>query len=120
MVWAMSNKSQLEEILAYNIKCVRLPEPVRQYRLPELPDRKFTFDFAWIPERLLVEVQGGTWVANTGHTSGAGLERDCEKMVLGVLNGYRVMFVTGKQVKDGRALQWIERALKVVLDDSLV
>ena len=115
----MSNKSQLEEILAYNIKCVRLPEPVRQYRLPET-ERKYTWDFAWPVERLLVDVQGGTWVANTGHTSGPGLERDCEKMVLGVLNGYRVMFVTGKQVKDGRALQWIERALKVVLDDSLV
>ena len=110
----MSNKSQLEEILAYNIRCVRLPEPVRQYRLPETMPRKYVWDFAWMPERLLVDVQGGTWVSNTGHTSGPGLERDCEKMVLGVLNGYRVMFVTGKQVKSGVALQWIERALKVV------
>ena len=110
----MSNKSQLEELLAYNIKCVRLPEPVRQYRLPELPDRKFTFDFAWPVERLLVEVNGGIWVSNTGHSSGTGIERDTEKCNLAVLNGYRVLSVTGNQEKDGRALMWIERALRVV------
>jgi uncharacterized membrane protein len=98
-------QSALESQLAYMIKCVGLPEPVTQYRLPELPDRKFAWDFAWPVERLLVDVQGGTWVANSGHTSGTGLERDCEKMVLGTLNGYRVMFVTGLQVKDGRAVQ---------------
>ena len=106
--------SALESQLAYMIRCVGLPEPKTQYRLPELPERKFAWDFAWPVERLLVDVQGGTWVSNSGHTSGAGLERDCEKMVLATLAGYRVMFVTGMQVKDGRAVQWIERSLKVV------
>lgn len=106
-------KSHLEAQLAYMIRCIGLPDPVTQYRLPET-DRKYAWDFAWPCERLLVDVQGGTWVANSGHTSGTGLERDCEKMVLATLAGYRVMFVTGLQVKDGRAVQWIERALKVV------
>jgi hypothetical protein len=105
-------QSALESQLAYMIHCAGLPEPKTQYRLPELPDRKFAWDLAWPCERLLVDVQGGTWVANSGHTSGKGLERDCEKMVLGTLCGYRVMFVTGLQVKDGRAVQWIEQALK--------
>ena len=106
--------SALESQLAYMIKAYGLPEPKTQYRLPELPERKFAWDFCWPCERLLVDVQGGTWVANSGHTSGTGLERDCEKMVLATLAGYRVMFVTGMQIKDGRAVQWIERALKVV------
>jgi len=106
--------SALESQLAYMIRCVGLPEPKTQYRLPEIPDRRFAFDFAWLAERLLVEVNGSTWVANSGHTSGTGIERDCEKAALAVVNGWRVLTVTGLQVKDGRAVQWIERALKVV------
>lgn len=106
--------SQLEAQLGYMIKAYGLPEPITQYRLPELPGRKLAWDFCWPCERLLVEVNGSTWVSNTGHTSGKGIERDTEKNNLAVLNGYRVLSVTGMQVKDGRAVQWIEQALKQV------
>ncbi len=106
-------QSQLEAQLAFQVKACGLPEPMTQYRLPELPDRRFAFDFAWPVQRLLVEVNGSTWIANSGHTSGKGIERDCEKLCLAVVNGWKVMMVTGLQVKDGRAVQWIERALNV-------
>lgn len=106
--------SQLEAQLGYMIKACGLPDPETQYRLPEIPERRFAFDFAWIEQRLLVEVNGSTWVANSGHTSGTGIERDCEKAALAVVNGWRVLTVTGLQVKDGRAVQWIEQALKQV------
>jgi very-short-patch-repair endonuclease len=105
------SQSQLEAQLALMVRCVGLPEPVQQYRLPELPDRHYRFDFAWVKERLLVEVNGSTWVSNTGHTSGRGIERDTEKANLAVLAGYRLLTVTGTQVKDGRAIGWIEQAL---------
>ena len=104
------SKSKLEETLGFQIRCTGLPEPVTQYVVPET-HRQHIWDFAFLDERLLVDVQGGTWVANSGHTSGTGIERDCEKMVLATLAGYRVMFVTGFQVKDGRAVGWIERAI---------
>lgn len=107
------SQSQLEAQLAYMLKAVGLPDPAREYRLPEVPERKFAFDFAWVNERLLVEVNGSTWVANSGHTSGSGIERDTAKCNLAVLVGYRVLVVTGLQIKDGRAVEWIERALKV-------
>ena len=107
------SKSKLEEQLAHMIRCVGLPEPVPQYRLPETPDRRYAWDFCFVKERLLVDVQGGTWMPKGGHNTGKGIEDDCEKMVLGVLSGYRVMFVTALQVKDGRAVEWIERALQV-------
>lgn len=109
----MMTKSALESQLAYMIRCVGLPEPVIQYRLPETPKRRYMWDFCWPCERLLVDVQGGTWMPKSGHNTGGAIERDCEKMALGTLNGYRVMFVTGLQVKDGRAVQWIERALRI-------
>lgn len=106
------SQSQLEAQLTFMIKAYGLPEPVREYRLPELPEREHRFDFVWLSQRLLVEVNGATWVANSGHTSGKGIERDTEKCCLAVLAGYRVLVVTGLQVKDGRAVQWIEKALK--------
>ena len=105
------SQSQLEAQLEFMIKAVGLPEPVTQYRLPETADRRYAWDFAFVKERLLVDVQGGTWMPKGGHNTGGAIERDCEKMVLGTLNGYRVMFVTALQVKDGRAVQWIEQAL---------
>ena len=105
------SQSQLEAQLDWMIKGYGLPEPIKQYRLPELPERKFAWDFAWPEHRLLLDVQGGTWMPKGGHNTGGAIERDCEKMVLGTLNGYRVMFVTALQVKDGRAVQWIEQAL---------
>ena len=103
--------SQLEATLAMQIRALELPEPMREYRLPELTEQ-YRFDFAWPSQRLLVEVNGATWIANSGHTSGKGIERDTEKSCLAVLAGYRVLVVTRMQVKDGRAVQWIERALK--------
>jgi very-short-patch-repair endonuclease len=104
-------KSELESILALQMRMLKLPEPEREYRMPEYPDRKWAFDFAWPDKRLLVEVNGSTWVANTGHTSGTGIERDTEKHNAAVLAGYRVLVVTGTQIGDGRALEWIENCL---------
>lgn len=104
--------SQLEEQFALQISAYELPEPVRQYRLPELPERKWLFDFAFVPERLLVEINGATWVSNSGHTSGKGIERDTEKLCTAVTFGYRVLMVTGMQVKDGRAIAWVHSILK--------
>lgn len=106
-------QSHLEEMLVWQVKAAQLPEPVQQFRLPEIPDRKFAFDLAWPGQRLLCEVQGGTWLAKAGHNSGNGIERDTEKAALAVLHGWRLLQVTALQIKDGRALVWLSRLLGV-------
>ena len=100
--------SDLEEILAHQIKLKGLPVPNREY--PAIPGRRFRFDFAWPIERLLVEVQGGTW-APGGHSTGTGIARDCEKRNLAVLLGWRCLDVTTEQIRQGKAIRWIEEAL---------
>jgi very-short-patch-repair endonuclease len=93
--------SLLEETLAFQIKAVELPEPVRQFRFR--PSRKWMADFAWPTDAILVEVDGGTW--NKGHhITGQGFEDDCEKINAATLDGYRVYRFTGKMVTDGRAI----------------
>ena len=77
--------------------------------LSPIPGRKFRFDFAC--KNLLIEVQGGIWTKG-GHSSGTGISRDCEKLNLAVLNGWRVFHVTGEQIRSGQALKWIQNALQ--------
>ena len=72
-------------------------------------DRDFRFDFAWPDDKLAVEVDGGTFSGGR-HTRGAGYAADAEKLNEAVLRGWKVLRVTSKQVEDGSALEWIERA----------
>jgi len=69
--------------------------------------RKWRFDFAWPGELLALEVEGGTWIAGR-HARGAGIEGDCEKYGWALVMGWRVLRVTGKQVKSGQAIEWLE------------
>ncbi len=105
---AGSGVSSLEDTLAFHIRAAGLPEPEREYFA--IPRRKFRWDFAWVEERLLVEVQGGTWV-NGGHSRGSGVSRDCEKLNLATLHGWRSINVTTDQIRQGKALKWIRLAL---------
>jgi hypothetical protein len=83
--------------------------PERQAAL--VPGRRFRHDFYWPSARLAVEVNGGTWIPGTAHSSGAGIERDYEKAALTALNGVWTLFVSGRQVRSGEALAWIEALL---------
>lgn len=92
-------------------------------RLADAGLRDWRFDFAWPAERLAVEVEGGvghavvrsaTGKQITGHHVHAqGYEDDCEKYAIALLFGWRVLRVTPKQIKSGRALHWALVALGV-------
>ena len=101
--------SQLEAELALQIRALGLPEPIREYQA--IKGRKFRFDFAWLEQRLLVEVNGGTYTKGA-HSTGRGIARDYEKANLAVLQGWRVLSFDGKSVKDGTAVEVIRQALE--------
>ncbi|WP_245693507.1 endonuclease domain-containing protein [Deferrisoma camini] len=101
--------SRAEEELAVQVQVAGLPEPEREFRFH--PARKWRFDFSWPDRRLAVEVEGGVWTQGR-HVRGQGFEADCEKYAEAVAMGWRVMRVTPRQIRDGRALDWITRALR--------
>ena len=103
------SKSALEAELALQIKALGLPEPVREYRA--IAGRKFRFDFAWLEQRLLIEINGGTYTKGA-HSTGQGIARDYEKANLAVLHGWRVLTFDGKAVKSGEAVETIRKALE--------
>jgi len=101
--------SDLEAELALQIRTLGLPEPIREY--PAIKGRKFRFDFAWLEQRLLVEVNGGTFTRG-GHSTGVGIRRDYEKANLAQLAGWRVLMFDGRAVRSGEAVEVVRRALE--------
>jgi hypothetical protein len=121
------SKSDLEDKLAKQIRDAGLPEPERGVRKDFITGRRYEADFLWRFENctcfrgVTVEVQGGLWmppardksgvVRGRGHANPKSIERDCEKMCLAQLDGWLILFVTGKMIRDGRAVDWIGEAL---------
>lgn len=69
------------------------------------PKRKFRSDFALVGRRLLIEVDGGAHAAGKKK-----VERDTERRGLAAADGWRVLAVTPKQVRDGDAINLVRAA----------
>ncbi len=101
-------KSEVETLLAWQIKMLGLPEPKREFRFWE--GRRFRFDFFFESHMLAVEVEGGTWVHGR-HSRGAGFAKDCIKYNEAVILGFKVLRFPSEQVKSGEAIATIKRAI---------
>lgn len=97
--------SKLEELLALQIRALKVLPPEREYRFH--PTRRWRFDFAWPAHMLAIEVEGGVWTGGR-HTSGAGFIDDAEKYNAATLAGWRVLRFTGDQVKSGRVVKLLQ------------
>lgn len=96
--------------LALQLQGAGFPAPTTEYKF--LTDRKFRFDFAWLDQRIAVEVEGGTWSGKSRHSSPAGYARDCQKYNLATLNGWQVYRFTSDQIRKGEALKFIQEVFK--------
>lgn len=99
-----------EDLLAFQMRAIGLPTPERELPFAKDAGRGWRFDFAWPPEQLALEVEGGTRSGGR-HVRHKGYEGDCEKYNDAALAGWRVLRVTTSMVRDGRALRLIEQAL---------
>lgn len=102
------------KVLLEQIRLSALPEPQLEYLFHA--NRKWRFDFCWKAQLVACEVEGGIWMqTETGRSKGhAHPERfasDCEKYNEAALYGWLVIRVTPEMVRDGRAMDWLERAL---------
>ena len=101
-------QSDLEATMLLHIRVNELPAPETEYKFH--PKRKWRFDLAWPGHMLAVEVEGGVWRGGR-HTTGKGFTADCEKLNEAIILGWRVLRVTGDQIDDGSAIDWLRRAL---------
>ncbi len=72
------------------LRSVGLPAPVREHRFH--PVRRWRFDYAWLEQKVALEVDGGVWTGGR-HTRGAGFVKDMEKLNAAVVAGWRVVRV---------------------------
>ena len=100
--------SQLEDTFAFQLDAAGLTGYVREYAA--IPGRKFRFDFCFKRERLLIEINGGTYNGGA-HGRGVGINRDYEKNNLAQIGGWRVLSFDTKMVKSGEALNVTEQIL---------
>lgn len=75
------------------------------------PTRKWRFDYAWIPQAVAVECEGGVWSGGR-HTRGGGFIKDMEKYNEAARLGWRVFRFTPRQLKTGEAQAYMARVLK--------
>lgn len=102
--------SQLESMFLMQTRLLGLPIPEREYKFH--PKRRWRFDFAWPALMLAVEIEGGVWSGGR-HTSGVGFTLDCEKYNEATIAGWRILRVTGAQVKNLQAFDWTRRMIDV-------
>lgn len=107
-----ASRSKAEEELERQFRLRRLPHWEREYLFAQSVGRKFRADFAFVSDRILIEVEGGVFSGGR-HTRGAGFTEDCVKYNTATVLGWRVLRVTPAQVKSGMALKWAEDCLLV-------
>lgn len=111
---ALAPKINWSNVLREQIHLSNLPEPQLEYRFHA--NRQWRFDFCWKEHLVACEVEGGIWMQtetgrSKGHAHPKRFESDCEKYNEAALYGWLVIRVTPGMVRDGRAIDWLERAL---------
>lgn len=97
--------------LPMQCRLLGLPVPREEYRFH--PVRRWRFDFAFVAEKVAVEINGGAFIRGGGrHTRGAGFRNDTEKLAEAAILGWKVIPVLPEDVGTGKAIGWIQRALK--------
>lgn len=100
---------ELEDDLFYQIEEAKLPTPEREKEF--IKGRKFRADFLWRKQRVIAEVNGGTF-RRMAHSTGEGIHRDYEKGDLATLAGWRYLNFDRKMIEDGFAIDVLTKALK--------
>ena len=107
----MSQQSHLELFFARLWRDLPGERPafVQQHRFAE--GRKFAFDFAWpAPYLVAVELEGGTWIGGR-HTRGAGHVNDMEKFTHAAAMGWRILYVTPRELGREKIVKLLMQAL---------
>lgn len=72
--------------------------------------RKWRWDFCDLKNKVCIEVQGGIWAqGKTGHSSGAGINKDHEKYNFAQAMGYKVFQITSDTIRDMSAIEFIQK-----------
>ena len=101
---------KVDPVFTALLKMERIPLPEPEFRFR--PMRKWRFDYAWIPWKVALEIDGGIWTAGR-HTRGAGWLKDTEKLNEAAALGWRLLRTTPKGLHDFATIRLIARTLSL-------
>lgn len=87
-----------------------IPEPVKEHQF--WAGRRFRFDFAWVKEKIAVEIEGGIWTQGR-HSRGAGMAKDMEKYNMATKMGWAVFRFTPRDLKLLRVHEFISPLFEI-------
>jgi hypothetical protein len=87
--------------------------PIPEKEVVFFPGRRWRFDFAWREHKVAVEINGGIYT-NGAHTRGAHYESDMEKLNHAMLEGWKVLQFTPKQLMSAETYTFIKKVLNGV------
>lgn len=64
-----------------------------------IPGRRYQHDFVFSESKVAIEIQGQIWHKG-GHSSGIGLLRDYEKLMLATREGYTCLFLADRMITE--------------------
>jgi hypothetical protein len=97
------------KLFSLALRAAGLPEPVTEHRFHD--KRRWRFDYAWIEQRVALEVEGGVWVGGR-HTSGAGFVKDMEKYNAAACLGWRIIKCQPRQLLSSDTIETLRQALQ--------
>ena len=97
------------EIVKAYFKAQGIPEPTFEYKFH--PVRRWRADLCWIPQKLILEVQGGIFIQGR-HSRGAAMLKEWEKLNTACGMGYRFLFCQPKDLMGAETVEQIKTALK--------
>lgn len=89
-------------------KSFGLPEPVEEHRFH--PVRRWRFDYAFLDEKVAVEIEGGIWSGGR-HTRGKGFIGDLDKYNMAQKMGWKVYRFTPQQLRSGETANFLREVL---------
>lgn len=99
-----------EETFARDLRAYRVDKLFqREYRFSQ--DREWRFDFAYVDQKIAIEIEGGTKYGKSRHSRGEGFKADCEKYNTAALLGWAVYRFTTDMVTRGEAIDFVRSLL---------
>lgn len=110
----MSKGSKLEEKFLV-LFTEAAPEITIERQAKVIQGRKFAYDFCLPKQRVLIEIQGGTFSGGR-HTRGNGYSADCEKLRLATFDNWRILWYDSKSINTEEIERLVEYARAIRVD----
>lgn len=87
-----------------------IPHPIQEHKFHD--KRKWRFDFAWIDNKLAMEIEGGIHIRGGGrHNRGTGYEKDMEKYNAANALGWRLLRFSPQSMYLKESIELIKRMI---------